>query len=72
MSISHLSNESWRKSSRSLNNAHCVEVAVSSDVVGVRDTKDREGGSLVFGRRQWESFTQAIKDGRITKKLADR
>lgn len=72
MNNSHLSTEQWRKSSYSATNSHCVEVAVSSDVVGVRDTKDREGGSLVFGRRQWESFTQAIKDGRITKKLADR
>jgi hypothetical protein len=51
----------WRKSSRSATNAHCVEVAAAAEVVGVRDTKDRDGGTLVFTAAQWSSFTTRLK-----------
>ncbi|MGJ7909129.1 DUF397 domain-containing protein [Actinopolyspora sp. H202] len=40
------SNETWRKSSRSHQKTNCVEVALSSRAVGIRDTKDRAGGTL--------------------------
>ena len=33
----------WRKSTRSGNQANCVEVGSADAVVGVRDSKDREG-----------------------------
>jgi hypothetical protein len=29
----------------------------------VRDTKDREGGTLTFSREAWAEFTAAIKAG---------
>lgn len=38
----------WRKSSHSSDTNTCVEVAVTEDVVGVRDTKDRAGATLAF------------------------
>ncbi|MDA3648629.1 DUF397 domain-containing protein [Saccharopolyspora indica] len=51
----------WRKSSRSASNAHCVEVAVTTSAVGVRDTKDRNGGTLAFTPEQWASFTSRLQ-----------
>ncbi|MGW0894350.1 DUF397 domain-containing protein [Saccharopolyspora sp. NPDC002578] len=51
----------WRKSSRSANNAHCVEVAVAAEVVGVRDTKDRTAGTLTFPRRHWTNFLTTLR-----------
>lgn len=51
----------WRKSSRSSDKANCVEVAVSSDVVGVRDTKDRDGGELAFPSDRWIDFVRTLR-----------
>ncbi|WP_344268841.1 DUF397 domain-containing protein [Actinomadura napierensis] len=56
----------WRKSSRS-NAAQdaCVEVGGGDRVVGVRDTKDRDGGTLVFGSANWREFADQVKAGRF-------
>ncbi|WP_017972605.1 DUF397 domain-containing protein [Actinopolyspora halophila] len=53
----------WHVSSYSANNAHCVEVALSADAVGVRDTKDRRGGTLVLAPESWSAFVGRVKDG---------
>ncbi|WP_093156421.1 DUF397 domain-containing protein [Saccharopolyspora antimicrobica] len=59
--LDHLSEAHWRKSRHSMDNAHCVEVAVTAGAVGVRDTKDRNGGTLVFSPEQWTSFTTRLQ-----------
>ncbi|MEE4545065.1 DUF397 domain-containing protein [Streptomyces sp. V4-01] len=42
----------------------CVEVAVTPEVIGVRDTKDKgDGPILSFGRPAWTSFVQDLHRG---------
>lgn len=38
----------WRKSSRSSNAAHCVELALLPDNLAVRDSKHPQGPALLF------------------------
>ncbi|WP_431911592.1 DUF397 domain-containing protein [Micromonospora carbonacea] len=51
----------WFKSSRSSNNAACVEVRFVGGAVDVRDTKDRTGPTLAFAGGSWSSFLAALK-----------
>ena len=46
----------WHKSSYSSDQANCVEVAASTTTVGIRDTKDREGGHLTVPASAWAAF----------------
>jgi hypothetical protein len=50
----------WRKSSHSGSQTNCVEVALTSEVVGVRDTKDRGGGTLLVPAAVWQAFVTAL------------
>ena len=60
----------WRKSKRSNDSGGaCVEVGdrcidgAALNVVWVRDTKDRDGGTLGIPRNQWLSFLEGLKAG---------
>ena len=51
----------WRKSSYSgANGGQCVEVA-SADAIMVRDTTDRDGGTLAFTADAWLRFTSKLR-----------
>ncbi|MFY1697843.1 DUF397 domain-containing protein [Solwaraspora sp. WMMA2101] len=53
---------SWRKSTRSGGVSNCVEVADNlPGRVLVRDTKDRDGGTLTFDGSAWRSFVELAK-----------
>ena len=51
----------WRKSSFSGTNGSCVETASGDGAVMVRDTTDRDGGTLAFTADAWRAFTAAIR-----------
>ncbi|WFE67483.1 DUF397 domain-containing protein [Micromonospora sp. WMMD714] len=51
----------WFKSSRSSDNAACVEVRFVGGAVDVRDTKDRGGPALAFDGRSWTNFLTSLK-----------
>jgi hypothetical protein len=58
----------WRKASYSSSDGQCVEVAATPGQAGtvlclVRDSKDRDGGSLAFTPAAWRAFTAHIKNG---------
>ncbi|WP_229399605.1 DUF397 domain-containing protein [Micromonospora okii] len=57
------SGEGWFKSSRSSDNANCVEVRFVGGAVDVRDTKDRTGPVLAFDGGSWAGFVAALKSG---------
>jgi hypothetical protein len=52
----------WRTASYSgANGGECVEVANAADAVIVRDTKDRNGGTLSVPAGAWRTFIAAMK-----------
>lgn len=56
----------WHKSTRS-GDRECVEVAGNLvGVVAVRDSKDRDGGVLVFPQASWSAFLADVKAGHLT------
>lgn len=55
-------NGRWRKSSYSGGNGgECVEVADAPGVVLVRDTTNRDGGTLAFTADAWHAFIGPLK-----------
>jgi len=51
----------WRKSTYTGGQGNCVEVADDAAAVAVRDTKDRDGGTLAFTGSAWERFTASLR-----------
>lgn len=54
----------WRRSRHSGPQGNCVEVGFAATAIGVRDTKDRDGGTLALTADQWTGFLHALKQDR--------
>ena len=52
----------WRKSSKSTNQGgECVEVAAFSGTIGLRDSKNPEGGHLALAHEQFAVLVRRLK-----------
>lgn len=66
MATRDLSQARWRKSSRSGDTGNCVEIALDSDLTGMRDSKNPDGEHLVFNIVAWGSLRSAIKNDQLS------
>jgi hypothetical protein len=55
----------WRKSSRSTDQANCVEVTITVGTVAVRDSKNPTGSMLAVPVPAWTAFTAAVRTGEL-------
>jgi hypothetical protein len=58
----------WRKSSRSsTNGGQCVEIAALPGGIGVRDSKNPDGATLVFAAGAWRAFARRAVSGELDR-----
>ncbi|SFT70474.1 protein of unknown function [Actinopolyspora lacussalsi subsp. righensis] len=53
----------WRISSYSNDIGQCVEVGFAETTIAVRDTKNRQGGTLTVSPAAWTGFLDRLKTG---------
>lgn len=51
----------WRKSTCSQGNGACVQVALTSSVAGIRDSKQPDGGIVLTTFPAWDAFRRAVQ-----------
>lgn len=62
------SSVSWTKSTLSMANGNCVEVAgLSGDLIMVRDSKDAKGPVLGFTPAEWDAFIGGVRNGEFDR-----
>lgn len=64
MDITGFPTAAWRKATYSGNSTDCVEVARSGNAVGLRDTKDRDGGALTVQGTVWAGLRGTLSSSR--------
>jgi hypothetical protein len=57
------SSQNWIKSSYSMTNGNCIEVAgLSDELIGVRDSKNPAGPVLGFRPAEWGAFVGHLRN----------
>ena len=51
----------WRVATYTGSSGDCVEVGDTDHAILVRDTKDRDGGTLTFTTTTWQVFTSSLR-----------
>ena len=60
--------QNWRKSSRSMTNGNCIEVAgLASEFIGVRDSVNPTGTVLGFTSGEWDAFVGGVRNGEFDR-----
>jgi hypothetical protein len=59
----------WRKSSYSVNNGACVEVALESKAITIRDSADPEGAVVRYSGHAWRGFLTQVANGEFDPTL---
>lgn len=55
--------DQWFKSSFSSGNTdNCIEAYFDGETVSIRDTKDRDGGTLAFTHKEWAAFVAGVRN----------
>jgi hypothetical protein len=63
------STQNWVKSSLSMANGNCVEVAgLSSGLIHVRDSKNPKGPVLGFTPAEWDAFVGGVRKGEFDRR----
>jgi hypothetical protein len=64
-----LCQSAWKKSSYSSGNGECLEVRdpPPDGEIHIRDSKNPQGGILIFPIFAWYSFLVAVKEGDFTR-----
>lgn len=56
----------WRKSSHSGGGNDCVEVTFIGSTPAVRDSKNPDGGAVLFDPAQWRELLDAVRTDRLS------
>jgi hypothetical protein len=59
----NFSTANWKKSSLSMGNGNCIEIAQVSGRYLIRDSKNRFGPTLQFTRDEWRAFLGGVHNG---------
>lgn len=61
----------WRKSSASAQ-GDCLEVAISTDSILIRDSKKRTSNILEFSFSEWQAFLTGVRRGEFDREQLER
>jgi hypothetical protein len=61
MGQSNFHESEWRKSSYSISNGACIEVATKVTMVAIRDSLHAEKGVVYYPAANWRAFISMVK-----------